>query len=635
MARPDGSNRATPRWPLRLALALSLASALALQTGDGEAVAKPAKGKRAADDAGDALPVSSIKPGMKGYAVTVFSGTGTDRFEIEVIDTIDNYLPHQDAVLFRANDPRLEHSGIVGGMSGSPIYIEGKLVGALSYGWRFNKDPVGALTPISNMLEVGALPYRPDVLPHPAAGGARKGAAAWADAMLGLRTDPLPPRRRPQELDPAEGLVPLTVPLSVSGLGNGATRMLVDSFGLQPVRGGGAGGRAEDTAKAATPKTWKPGDSVSVVLVRGDSSVAGNGTVTWVGPKGDRLLAFGHSMFNDGPTNVPIADARVHTILNSVERSVKLSSPKTIQGLMYQDRQAAIALRTDLRAPMIPISALIQGPDRDLPPRRYDNQVAVGVNLTPNLVAVVLAEGVDEAARDATEVVVKVKSQLSIETSTGPRDVQLDEEVFFPQGVIGRTLASSRSIALLAAVLDNPFEVGAIRKVSHEVTLDYGAPLESIESLRLRDAQVRAGDVIELELTMRSYKGEERTQVLPLRVPDDAAGEQIQIEIAGGDYVRPYRPLPGDLDDLVTTIASSYPSRALVASIYREHEGLSTKHGLLHELPDSVLETLADQSSTRDAVRFKQLARRVIPTKHIIEGIHTLRVDVLAPESTR
>ncbi|MBK8716979.1 MAG: hypothetical protein IPN32_19835 [Deltaproteobacteria bacterium] len=312
MARPDGSNRATPRWPLRLALALSLASALALQTGDGEAVAKPAKGKRAADDAGDALPVSSIKPGMKGYAVTVFSGTGTDRFEIEVIDTIDNYLPHQDAVLFRANDPRLEHSGIVGGMSGSPIYIEGKLVGALSYGWRFNKDPVGALTPISNMLEVGALPYRPDVLPHPAAGGARKGAAAWADAMLGLRTDPLPPRRRPQELDPAEGLVPLTVPLSVSGLGNGATRMLVDSFGLQPVRGGGAGGRAEDTAKAATPKTWKPGDSVSVVLVRGDSSVAGNGTVTWVGPKGDRLLAFGHSMFNDGPTNVPIADARVH-----------------------------------------------------------------------------------------------------------------------------------------------------------------------------------------------------------------------------------------------------------------------------------------------------------------------------------
>ncbi|MBK8716978.1 MAG: hypothetical protein IPN32_19830 [Deltaproteobacteria bacterium] len=118
-------------------------------------------------------------------------------------------------------------------------------------------------------------------------------------------------------------------------------------------------------------------------------------------------------------------------------------------------------------------------------------------------------------------------------------------------------------------------------------------------------------------------------------MPDDAAGEQIQIEIAGGDYVRPYRPLPGDLDDLVTTIASSYPSRALVASIYREHEGLSTKHGLLHELPDSVLETLADQSSTRDAVRFKQLARRVIPTKHIIEGIHTLRVDVLAPESTR
>lgn len=620
-ADPTSRRAPTARWRILAALA---APVLVIATAASLTVGSRAR-------AVETMPVSAIKPGMKGHAVTVFSGTESERFEIEVVDTIRNYLPKQDAVLFKSSDPRLEHSGIVGGMSGSPIFIEGKLVGALSYGWRFNKDPLGALTPISNMLEVGALPYRPDVLPHPK-GTTRAGMQGWSDTVLGLRQDPLPPRRRAAELDPAEGLTPLTVPLSISGLSSGATQMLVDAFGMTPVRGGGNGGEA---SPAKGPRKWKMGDSVSVVMVRGDSSVAGNGTVTWVGPKGDRLLAFGHSMFNDGPTNVPIADARVHTILASVERSVKLSSPLDIQGLMYQDRQPAIALRTDLRAPMIPVSATIQGPDRDLPPRTYDNEVAVGVSLTPNLIAVVLAEGVDEAARDATEVVVKVTSDLSVSTSAGPREIHLEEEVFFREGVIGRMLGGSRSIALLSSVLDNPFEVGTIRRVRHDVTLEYGTPLDSIQLVRLRDSEVRAGDVAHFEVVLRSYKGEERTEVLPIRIPDDAGGEEIQVEIAGGDYIRPYRPLPGDLDDLVTTIAQTYPSRAMIASIYREHEGLATKHGLLHELPDSVLETLSDQSSTQSAVRFKQLARRVIPTKNIIEGIHTLRVEVLPRRRTK
>jgi hypothetical protein len=594
-------------------------------------VATAVVGSRAA--AVETMPVSAIKPGMKGHAVTVFSGTQSDKFEIEVVDTIRNYLPKQDAVLFKCNDPRLEHSGIVGGMSGSPIFIDGKLVGALSYGWRFNKDPLGALTPISNMIEIGNLPYRPDVLPHPKP-RQRDGAQAWADTVLGLRQDPLPPRRRAAELDPADGLTPLTVPLSVSGLSGPATQMLADAFGMQPVRGGGSGGGDDDDNKP-TAHRWKMGDSVSVVMVRGDSSVAGNGTVTWVGPKGDRLLAFGHSMFNDGPTNIPIATARVHTILASVDRSVKLSSPLDIAGLMYQDRQPAIALRTDLRAPMIPAKAVIKGPDPDLPPRVYDNEVAVGTNLTPNLVAVVLADGVDEASRDATEVVVKVSSDVALTTSAGPREVHLEEDVFFADGVIGRVLGGSRSIALLSAVLDNPFEVGEIRRVSHNVTVEYGTPIETLESIRLRDAEVHAGDIAHIEITLRSYKGDERVEVVPLRIPDDAGDEEIKIEIAGGDYIRPYRPIPGDLDDLVTTIAQTYPSRSIVASIYREHEGLSTKHGLLHELPDSVLETLADQSSTKSAVRFKQLARRVLPTKMIIDGFHTIRLDVLPRKSTK
>jgi hypothetical protein len=161
------------------------------------------------------------------------------------------------------------------------------------------------------------------------------------------------------------------------------------------------------------------------------------------------------------------------------------------------------------------------------------------------------------------------------------------------------------------------------------VRMAYGAPVETIDKVRLTQDEVRAGDIVRLEVELRGYKGESRTEQLPLRIPDDAGGQQVQIQVAGGGFVRPYRPIPGSLDDLVTTLASSYPPRAMVASIYREGEGLSTRHGLIHQLPDSVLETLVDRGSTVDSVTFKQLARRVIPTKTLIEGEHNIKIDVL------
>lgn len=575
------------------------------------------------------MPISEVKPGMRGHAVTVFSGTQTDKFEIEVIDVVPHYLPKQDAVLFKSNDPRLLHSGIVGGMSGSPIFIDDKLVGALAYGWPFNKDPMGGLTPISNMKTVGELPYRPDVIPHPQRGKARRGTKAWADAMLGLDTSPLPARRRPDDLEPSEAMVPLATPLSIGGMGSEASRMLGSAFGMTPVRGGSSSRQASKNRK----KGWGFGDAVSVVLIDGDSSVAGNGTVTWVNPKGDRLLAFGHSMFEDGPSNIPMAHSKVHTIINSVQRSVKLSSHQEIDGLMYQDRQAAIALRTDLRAPMIPVSTTIRGPDPDLPPRTYENRVAFGVDLTPNLVASILAEAVDEAGRDAVEVSFRIKHEISLETEAGPRDLTIEEDVFFPSGLIGRMVGRSRGVVAILAALDNDFEVAQIQSVRHEIAMEYGAPLESITAVRLTTDEVRAGDLVDLEVELRSFKGDTRTETLPLRVPADAAGEEILIEIAGGDGVRPYRPRPANLDDLLTTVTATYPSRALVASIYREGEGLSTRSGLIDGMPNSVLETLVDRGSTRNSVRFKQLSRRVIPTKKIIAGSHAVKIKVRSPKS--
>lgn len=585
----------------------------------------------------EVMPIEDIKPGMRGHAVTVFSGEQTDKFEIEVVDVVADFQPGQDAVLFTSTDPRMKHHGIVGGMSGSPVYIDGKMIGAVAYGWRFNKDPIGGITPIEDMLDVDKLGYRPDVIPG-ARARSREGTAAWADAMLGLDVSPLPARRRPDETGPTGGLEPLGTPLTLGGFGPKSSAFLADTLGMTPVRGGGGGSgrlarakkQQDQKGKKGKKKKWKPGDSISVLLVAGDLNAAPNGTVTWVGGKnGERLVAFGHPMFEQGPTRYPFADARVHVILPSLERSVKMSSPLDVQGTIVQDRLPAIAGRTDIVAPMIPVTTKVTAADPSIQPRTYHSEVADSVLLTPSLVAGLLFQSLEAANSDVVEMTVAVNHKIALETKAGPRTIEVNEEFFFPLGVARGPLMRGRGILTMLAALDNDFEIAQLRSVEQSATVEYGAPVELVDEIRLVSGEVRAGDLIQLDVKLRKPRGDERTERITLRVPDDAGGQEVMVEIAGGDYLLPYRPLPTSVDDLLDTVTTSYPSRSMVATIYRGGEGLSTKSGLLTDLPDSVLETLSPAGASVQSVRFKRLARRVLPSKTLIEGRHSLKVKVL------
>ncbi|HLT35383.1 MAG TPA: SpoIVB peptidase S55 domain-containing protein, partial [Enhygromyxa sp.] len=427
------------------------------------------------------IPIDDIKPGMKGYALTVFKGQTPDKFEIEVVDVIRDYQPGQDAVLFTSPDPRMQHSGIVGGMSGSPIYIEGKLAGALAYGYRFNKDPLGGMAPIENMLEIADLPYRPEVMKKAPRASGRAGTEAWADQMLALGTDPLPPRLLPEQIPgpsgaPSGGLEPIGAPMSIAGLSPHAAQFLADATGLMPVRGGGSNSSSASSGEAAASKhKWQPGDSVSVVLIAGDNGAAPNGTITWVGPKGDQLLAFGHPMYGEGPTRLPIANAKVHTILASVERSVKLSSPLDIQGTMIQDRQPAIYLRTDIHTPMIPVLTTVTSADPELGTRVYRSSVADSEILTPPLVVTLLLDAIEEAGSDAVDVVLETQSSITLETSKGPRTIELHQETYFARGIVRGLAARSRALMVMMAALDNQFEIANIKSVEQTAKIHYGA----------------------------------------------------------------------------------------------------------------------------------------------------------------
>jgi hypothetical protein len=485
------------------------------------------------------------------------------------------------------------------------------------------------------MLEIADLPHRPEVFPNAPRASGRRGTEAWADQMLNLDTNPLPARLVPEQIPgpngmPSGGLEPIGAPMSIAGLSPHAAQFLADATGLLPVRGGGSMGEQDAPEGDGKRHQFKPGDSVSVVLIDGDNAAAPNGTVTWVGGKNsEQVLAFGHPMYGEGPSRYPIANAHVHTILASVERSVKLSSALDIQGTLIQDRQPAIYMRTDISTPMIPVVTSVTGPDIDLGKRTYRSSVADSETLTPPLVATLLLDAIEEAGNDAVEVVLETQHEILIETSQGPRTFVLHEETYYPRGVIRGLAARSRALLVMMAALDNQFEIASIKSVQQSATVHYGAPVEQIERIRINQEELRAGELLEILVDLRPPRGPIRTETISLRIPEDAGGERIVVELGGGGWATPYAPIPNNLDDLLDNLAASYPARSVVGTIYRAGEGLATEHGLVEHLPESVLQTLSPSGSNRRAVHFKQAARRVIRTDSIIQGQASLELEIL------
>ena len=266
------------------------------------------------------MPVDEIKPGMKGHGVTVFSGHDPERFDVEVISVIHAFLPNQDLILARCSHPVLDHAGVLAGMSGSPVYFDGKMAGAVAYAWRFAKDPIAGITPIASMTEYFDLPLMPPGVgtgsakimgPSPQTGAAAPppGSAFWDRFDL-----------------QGSQMVPLATPVSGSGpLAGGFLRALssvLDSHFMlatpsSPAASGGKG-KTKKSKKAKKIKKFRPGDAIAVRLVGGDLDMAGTGTVTDV--KGSRALGFGHPMFNWGEVRFPAARAEIMLLLSAAER---------------------------------------------------------------------------------------------------------------------------------------------------------------------------------------------------------------------------------------------------------------------------------------------------------------------------
>jgi len=560
----------------------------------------------------DTIDPADIRPGMKGYGLTVFAGTRIEKFDVEVVDVVPNFMLRQDIILIKCHHPVTDHAGVIGGMSGSPIYLGGKLAGALAYGWTFSRDALAGVTPISAMTDllkrkVRTLPRRP-----------RTDATA-------LLTDPL---RWIREMAadtffgkfaarPESRLVPSRNPISLSGFSGAARDMMEETlapFGLDAVESGG-GGRGNDSG----PDAFFPGAPIGVQLIRGDLSATGIGTVTAV--DGNHVLAFGHPMFNMGEGNLPVTSAVIHTVVASLARSNKMGSPLKELGSLVQDRNAAIVARTDLRAATVPVSLVVRD-GRSGRADTYRVEVAERQWLTGRLIHAALVQFVTHAASDVADMTVEVKGRVKI---AGRAPITLDDAGVSRSG-LPPLVGGFRPASFVHAVLNNPFEDTAVDWVELDVTLHYGLDAATLSGLYLTSESPAAGDEINLHARLISFGGKETILTVPLRIPADAEGRKLKISAAGGGDARIPLPAPENLDDLINNLRRYHPARSLVVTVETEAESLTVRGNTLDDLPASAVSSLKPVAGDDQSGKFRAMRTDVIPTNLLISGQQSIQV---------
>ena len=618
---------ALSRVPLPLlvvfAFALTLTSALALS-----------------QVAGAYMAVSEIRPGMKGYGLTVFRGHTPERFAVEVIDVLHGFRPDQDLVLIRTEHPVLSRAVTVAGMSGSPIYLNDRLIGAYAYGWTFGKEPVAGVTPIANMLAEMARPIDPRIWK----------AIGTLPALTGQK--PAPPRTqarlRPYLGDRREGPfdalrthgasvswagahtaygqpLPAATPLQVSGLGQAGLSLLereLGPYGLVPVQAGGGSGAAADSGKATR---YVDGGSIGVQLVRGDVSVMAVGTVTHV--QGQKLVAFGHPMLNAGQVALATCTARVVHVLASEMRSFKLAEPSTPLGVLVHDRQAAIVVDSQLSADMLPFKLRVHGVP-NAPRTEWNMQIASHRMLTPGLVMSALSSALEATAIDRTDAVLRVDSRVDVEghgsqrvsdvmiTGAGPAD--------------GGALSRLRAFSLIAAAYGNPFENTRVSSVELDVHVRFERDLLTVVDASLPSDVVDPGSTVQLAVTLRRFDASEEVQVFPVQIPKSAAGESLELNIEPGDEIELERPKPNSLADILHAVRLGYPGTSLVVSTKLPSQGVKLRGQLVRSLPGSALDSLQPVNEADKGALFPSYERKELALGHPVTGSLKLKLNVRA-----
>ena len=545
-------------------------------------------------------PVSELARGMRGYGLTVVEGTRIDTFDVEILGVEHNsMLPGRDVILVRLSGLGLEETGLVAGMSGSPVYVEGRLVGAVAWGWFAADEPVGLLTPIHEMLAV---------MERDLSAPARGSTAA-----------PVPAR--------PSGLVRLAAPVWVSGVGRGtAQRMteLLSPLGLEPL----LSPAGEDPSLETPP--LRAGSAVGVQLVGGDLSMVGIGTVTHV--DGDRLVAFGHDFVGSGAIDLPMTGAHIFGVLDHRFRSFKLGAATATVGAVRQDRFGGIAGLTGARAGVLPVEMAV-APEGET--REFRFEVARHRFFTAGLI--------QSALIGALESTSKVMGEASIDLNI---DIELDDgrKVTWDQiysGVDATFGAAIDAGTPLRALARSSFEGIRLAGVRMRADVREQVRVARLSGAGLDRPRVRAGEEVTVSVRLSPYRSAERVLQIPVRVPAGAAGE-LGVRVGSGRSANGWEEErlgagpAADAEELLRRLNRPRREDELVVQLTVAEPGLTVDGRELPSPPPSVHRLLSQSpvaGSTR-MVAWRVLTEERVPAGFVLRGEQSLVLEV-DPEGRR
>lgn len=478
-----------------------------------------------ADDNGTIFPLKDVKPGMKGVVYTIFTGDEIEKVDLVVLGVIENALgPKQDIILVQLLGEKAEHTGVVAGMSGSPVYFDGKLAGALSLKLgAFTKEAIGGVTPIANMMSVIDTPQI-------APAGSKTTATNSGEIQLPARV-PLPQNFATQvmrtNVGGGEFLVPIETPLIATGVYPETMAQFskeLAGWGMSMVAGGTA-------APAPDDARLKPGDMVGVELMRGDLTITPGCTVTVVQADG-KVLACGHPIFSFGSVSMPMARGHVITTLASSLASTKIMSTGGTIGTFSQDRITAIGGQLGAEPPMIPVEVTLVTPVQE---KKFNFEVIESPQLTPTLVALATYNGIVGSTAYGEGFTLQLDGEIQIKDHTAvtlnglfaPSDMPVPSGFFVATSVQGD----------FARIYSNPYEVPHVSRIRIRVKAVPERRSATIENAWIEKNELAPGETVSVKVQLRPYRGPSFIQEMPVTIPAQAARGNLQLVISDAETV--------------------------------------------------------------------------------------------------
>jgi hypothetical protein len=577
--------------------------------------------------------VDDVRPGMKGFGRTVMHGTKVETFQAEILGVLKNTSPGRDMILCRLSGLGLEKTGVIAGMSGSPIYSDGKLLGAVAFAWPFGKEPIAGVTPFCQMHGFVETYERRDLTEKqaPARVGLRT-PLRIGDAVFDSITVSQDFEGHPE--GPGDGLwlMPLRTPLAATGFSEHSLRFFGDlarSAGLYPMQSGGASASVRDQEKNVS---LEPGGPLAVAMVTGDFDLSGIGTVTHV--EGNRVYGWGHPFFGCGGCDFPLSTGYIHTIYPRQSVSFKMGSPLKTVGVINADVSTCIAGWIGKAPDMLPVHmTAVSGPGES--PKTYHVEVVRQRPLLASLILTVLTNSVDMEGEWPEEMTAQLQARIEVE---GRQPLTI-KDTFSGSGYSGGR-APQALFAQVAAVVNiltyNSFKPIRINRIECETHLLPGRRTAEIEAIALDSETYAPGEKLKAIVYLLPYKGLRQRVPVTLQLPTDLPEGSYTVTVCD-DMTSVRRQLrdnpnwssPQNLDQVFEAldVQASAQRTHLVMRLPLDASGIALDGHSLPDLPPSMVQILGNtrktgaQSMGRALVSHQQ-------TNWVIQGSETARFTV-------